>query len=214
MSLLKEESVPSTRFENLAEEKKEKIIEAAIEEFIERGYERASINSIIKMADISRGSFYTYFEDKDDILSYIINSFTAKSTEFIINTLKESNGDIIEMMIRLYDIHIKFKKEHPNSILSLFNTMAERVFSLKKAYSDKEIIDHDFFKSKNGERLCELLWENSNEHLKKYTRQKFTSLIELIFAVAFKSVITAEICGEVAARNQMVDWLGFIKNGI
>lgn len=124
--------MPSTRFENLAEEKKEKIIEAAIEEFIERGYERASINSIIKMADISRGSFYTYFEDKDDILSYIINSFTAKSTEFIINTLKESNGDIIEMMIRLYDIHIKFKKEHPNSILSLFNTMAERVFSLKK----------------------------------------------------------------------------------
>ena len=49
--------MPSTRFENLAEEKKEKIIEAAIEEFIERGYERASINSIIKMADISRGSF-------------------------------------------------------------------------------------------------------------------------------------------------------------
>ena len=89
MSLLKEKGVPSTRFENLAEEKKEKIIEAAIEEFIERGYERASINSIIKMADISRGSFYTYFEDKDDILSYIINSFTAKSTEFIINTLKE-----------------------------------------------------------------------------------------------------------------------------
>ena len=132
MSSSKEKSVPSTRFENLAEEKKEKIIEAAIEEFIERGYERASINSIIKMADISRGSFYTYFEDKDDILSYIINSFTAKSTEFIINTLKESNGDIIEMMIRLYDIHIKFKKEHPNSILSLFNTMAERVFSLKK----------------------------------------------------------------------------------
>lgn len=206
--------MPSTRFENLAEEKKEKIIEAAIEEFIERGYERASINSIIKMADISRGSFYTYFEDKDDILSYIINSFTAKSTEFIINTLKESNGDIIEMMIRLYDIHIKFKKEHPNSILSLFNTMAERVFSLKRAYSGNEIIDHDFFKSKNGERLCELLWENSNERLKKYTRQKFTSLIELIFAVAFKSVITAEICGEAAARNQMVDWLEFIKNGI
>ena len=57
--------MPSTRFENLAEEKKEKIIEAAIEEFIEKGYERASINSIIKMADISRGSFYTYFEDKD-----------------------------------------------------------------------------------------------------------------------------------------------------
>ena len=214
MSLLKEKGVPSTRFENLAEEKKEKIIEAAIEEFIERGYERASINSIIKMADISRGSFYTYFEDKDDILSYIINSFTAKSTEFIINTLKESNGDIIEMMIRLYDIHIKFKKEHPNSILSLFNTMAERVFSLRRAYSGNEIIDHDFFKSKVGERLCELLWENSNEHFKKYNRRKFTSLTKLIFTVAFRSVIRAEICDEITAREQMVEWFGFIRNGV
>ena len=206
--------MPSARFLKLKGPKKIKILEAAMKEFLMHPVTMVSINQIIKSAGISRGSFYTYFEDKDDILSYIINSFTAKSTEFIINTLKESNGDIIEMMIRLYDIHIKFKKEHPNSILSLFNTMAERVFSFKKTYSDKEIIDHDFFKSKNGERLCELLWENSNEHLKKYTRQKFTSLVELIFAVAFKSVITTEICGESAARNQMVDWLGFIKNGI
>lgn len=214
MSLNKEEIVPSARFDNLAEEKKEKIIEAAIEEFVEKGYERASINSIIKMANISRGSFYTYFEDKDDVLSYIINSFTAKSTEFIISTLKESDGDIIKMMIRLYDVHIKFKKEHPKSILSLFNAMAERVFSLKRAYSDKDIIGHDFFKSKAGERLCELLWENSNEHFKKYNRRKFTSLTKLIFTVAFRSVIRAEICDEITAREQMVEWFGFIRNGV
>ena len=206
--------MPSARFENLAEEKKEKIIEAATEEFVEMGYERASINSMIKKAGISRGSFYTYFEDKDDILSYIINSFTAKSTVFIIKTLKESNGDIIEMMISLYDFYSKYKKEYPYSILFLFKTMAERVFSLKKAYSDKCSIEFDYFKTEGGKIFCEVLQENSNELFKKYTKQKFVSLIELIFALAFKSVITAEIFGEIEAREQMVEWFGFIRNGI
>ena len=63
--------MPSDRFLKLEKEKQERIIKAARREFSHVPYERASINKIIQYAGISRGSFYTYFEDKEDLLAYI-----------------------------------------------------------------------------------------------------------------------------------------------
>ena len=63
--------MPSERFYRLSEEKRKTICEAAIREFARVTMDKVSINQIIKNADISRGSFYTYFEDKWDIVSYI-----------------------------------------------------------------------------------------------------------------------------------------------
>ena len=39
-------------------------------------------------------------------------------------------------------------------------------------------------------------------------------MTKLIFTVAFRSVIRAEICDEITAREQMVEWFGFIRNGV
>ena len=44
-------------------------------------YEKASINQIIKEADISRGSFYQYFEDKDDLYFFLIDT-VIKTTSY------------------------------------------------------------------------------------------------------------------------------------
>ena len=51
--------MPTQRFLKLKEEKKQVILEAAVHEFSRVPYSSASINQIIKEADISRGSFYT-----------------------------------------------------------------------------------------------------------------------------------------------------------
>ena len=47
------------------------IREAAIREFSRVPLDKVSINKIVKYADISRGSFYTYFQDKEDVFQYI-----------------------------------------------------------------------------------------------------------------------------------------------
>ncbi len=60
---------PRPRFENLEEEKKEKILEAAADEFGKHGFDAASINRIIKRAGISKGAAYYYFDDKGDLYS-------------------------------------------------------------------------------------------------------------------------------------------------
>ena len=67
--------MPTQRFLNLKESKKNAILEAAAHEFARVPYSAASINQIIKEAEISRGSFYTYFEDKDDLMRYMLRGF-------------------------------------------------------------------------------------------------------------------------------------------
>ena len=51
---------------NLEKDKQERLVDACMEEFSSYTFSDASINRIIKRAEISRGSFYQYFEDKED----------------------------------------------------------------------------------------------------------------------------------------------------
>ena len=64
--------MPTERFLRLPKEKIEAIRIAAAKEFMRVPLEEASINRIVHDADISRGSFYTYFEDKQDLLKWLI----------------------------------------------------------------------------------------------------------------------------------------------
>ncbi len=60
--------MPKETFMNLPDAKKNKIIRAAKKEFERVPYEQASIKNIVEDANIARGSFYQYFESKEDLL--------------------------------------------------------------------------------------------------------------------------------------------------
>lgn len=60
--------MPKETFLNLPEEKKKKIIKAAQNEFERVPLEQASIKNIVENAGIARGSFYQYFESKEDLM--------------------------------------------------------------------------------------------------------------------------------------------------
>ncbi len=66
---------PFDTFYNLLEEKRKKIIDNSVKEFSDNPFSEVSINKIIKKTEISRGSFYTYFEDKYDLLIYLLATF-------------------------------------------------------------------------------------------------------------------------------------------
>jgi AcrR family transcriptional regulator len=50
------------------DERVKEILTAAGEEFLEKGYEAATMDSIAKRAGLSKGALYHHFEGKDDIL--------------------------------------------------------------------------------------------------------------------------------------------------
>ena len=79
--------MPTDRFARLPAEKKEIIRMAAISEFIRVPFEKVSINKIVQNADISRGSFYTYFEDKRDLLQYVFSDILMQAYDFLKKSL-------------------------------------------------------------------------------------------------------------------------------
>ena len=61
------------KFEKLSEEKRIKIITAALEEFSTYGYENASTNRIVEKAEISKGALFHYFKSKKGLYLYLID---------------------------------------------------------------------------------------------------------------------------------------------
>ena len=75
--------MPTKAFERLQEEKKQKIINAALIEFSENTVDSASVNSIAKRAGVSRTTLYYYFSDINDIFSVVIDGIMMKFKEHI-----------------------------------------------------------------------------------------------------------------------------------
>lgn len=91
-------------FYNLPEEKRQRIIDAIMKEFAGSTTEKVSINRIVKSANISRGSFYQYFDDKVDLVEVLTTAFIDITIEKIFKALKNSNGDIFYTYEKLFDI--------------------------------------------------------------------------------------------------------------
>ncbi len=52
---------------------REKLMEYARQEFLEKGYMKASLRSICKKAGVTTGALYFFFQNKEDLLSAIVD---------------------------------------------------------------------------------------------------------------------------------------------
>ncbi len=64
-------------------ERKNELLQSALEEFAAKSYHNASLNLIIKNAHISKGTFYYHFTDKEELYLYLIKSAFYAKWEFI-----------------------------------------------------------------------------------------------------------------------------------
>lgn len=65
--------IAAERFNNLPEEKKERILTVASEEFSQKGYAGTSINSIVGRLGIAKGSLFQYFGTKDGLFRFVFS---------------------------------------------------------------------------------------------------------------------------------------------
>jgi AcrR family transcriptional regulator len=73
---LDETQLPSKRKRQIAA-RREQIIQAAAHLFASQGFHRTTTKDIAEAADVSEGTLYNYFENKDDLLIGIMEMLTA-----------------------------------------------------------------------------------------------------------------------------------------
>lgn len=106
--------MPKSTFFNLPEEKREKIMESAIDEFAQNSYQKGSINRIVERAEIAKGSFYQYFEDKKDLFKYILEKSGEEKMVYLTHILGDLDKlDFFHTIRELYIGGIRFGQEHP-----------------------------------------------------------------------------------------------------
>jgi len=101
-------------FLNLPEAKQARIIEAALEEFADKGYPQASLNVIVARSGIAKGSLYQYFTDKTGIFLYIFD-FAISLVRRLLVQVKESTLEE-DFFIRLEKsllAGVAFIRQHP-----------------------------------------------------------------------------------------------------
>lgn len=106
-------------FDRLPKEKRERILRAAVEEFADNGFEHTSIQQIAKKANISVGSVYKYFENKETLFTMVIQTGLF-SLEDLLNNLSESDEDIFFKAEKIIKTIIQFSKAQPEYI-KLYN---------------------------------------------------------------------------------------------
>jgi AcrR family transcriptional regulator len=66
--------------------KRTAMMQAAVEIFSERGYQAATIRDIVKEADVSIGTFYFYFPDKETLFVHLYE----ETADFLLHTLQQA----------------------------------------------------------------------------------------------------------------------------
>ena len=149
--------MPKQTFFNLSNSKQERIIQAAVDEFGAHPYLKTSINRIIKKAEISKGSFYQYFNNKKDLYKYILDQVTEAKMKFLGEKMKNYQElDFFEMLRELFVGGIQFKKEYP-----LYSEIGDRILnsnneSLKEEiYAESKPKSNEFFEQLLNEAVQE-----------------------------------------------------------
>jgi AcrR family transcriptional regulator len=106
--------MPKPTFLNLPEEKREKIISAAVDEFADYGFESASINRIVANSGIAKGSFYQYFENKMDVFMHLLSVIEQEKMDYFQDKHPPSNHlDTFEYFRWMMKAGMEFNSAYP-----------------------------------------------------------------------------------------------------
>lgn len=148
--------MPKETFFNLPDEKRERVIEAAMDEFATRPYYKARVTAIADNAGIAKGSFYQYFEDKLDLFKHIMDLAVNKKLEYIDNDMMANKDkySFFELLRGVYLSGIRFAKENPRLV-----AIADKLLNDKdlqsEIWGEYKDVSSDFFQQLLEEGVAE-----------------------------------------------------------
>lgn len=118
------------------------IIQVALDEFLTKGYEGASMEGIARKARISKGGLYHHFRSKDEILLYANRKFDEPLNEIRIQASKKSSAE--KGLLYYLEHYLKYWKQHQREIVFYSLSMTKildspDLWQMYEAYIEKYI---------------------------------------------------------------------------
>lgn len=132
---------------------RQRIIEAAMQEFSARGYGSASLNTVCAEHGISKGIIYHYFKDKDELYLLCVEECFKELTEYMKTKMCAFEGTWEEKLQAYFAARFRFFVENP-LYLGIF---ADAAFSPPPTLGDKIAVCRREFDELNISVLTEFL---------------------------------------------------------
>lgn len=102
-------------FLNLPEDKKTRIMDAAILEFADKGFGQASVNSIVGRLGISKGSIFQYFNNKTSLFFYIFDYAVSLVKRTLVQVKQDTEDEeVFERIRKSLLAGVAFIQKHPH----------------------------------------------------------------------------------------------------
>ncbi|NGP60466.1 TetR/AcrR family transcriptional regulator [Paenibacillus thiaminolyticus] len=173
--------MPKQTFFNLSEDKRRKLMSAMKEEFSRVPLHEASVANIVQTAGIPRGSFYQYFEDKDEAFYFLLEQHTKDNQEKFIASLQKFDGDIFDTFIEMFREMLEFQnKENRNFFRNAF---------LNMNYKMETTFTQRFNEINAGEHFLEISQLINTDKLNITNEQDLFHMMKIMMAITIQNLI-------------------------
>jgi AcrR family transcriptional regulator len=108
-----------------------KLLDAAAAEFGERGFHDAAITGITGRAGVALGSFYTYFNSKEEVFRALVREMSRATRAHVAEAVKDAPDRIAAERLGL-EAFIAFTRQHPE----LYRIVEEAQFVAPDVYRE------------------------------------------------------------------------------
>ena len=175
-----------SKWDQNKEQKEENLFETAYRLFVDKGFQQTTINDIVQMAGVAKGTFYLYFKDKYDIRDRII---IKKTYTLISEAISELESRAImtfeDQLIFIVDYIVDYL-DHNRAVLNFMHR--DLILGIYKNSFSKTIGEG------KDKTLMELFVDGamtSHYQIEK-PEYVFCMILELISTVAFSSIVLEE----------------------
>ncbi len=110
---------------------RQRILDAAEAEFGEKGFHDGSISGITQRAGVALGTFYTYFESKDEIFQALVAYMSRRIREWIGERVVDASDRLTAERLGI-EAYIEFARQHKG----IYRIISEAEFVATDAYRE------------------------------------------------------------------------------
>jgi len=110
--------------------KKDNIVEAAYQLFLEQGFDNVSVQEITERAGVAKGTFYLYFHDREELKEYVIAQKSHQLFQEAIMALRQTEiSDFEEQIVFVIDYVIEVLARNTDALKLIAKNLSFGVFS-------------------------------------------------------------------------------------
>ena len=115
----------------LSEDRKNEILDAALDVFSEMGLQEASVDDVVERSGLSKGTLYWYFKSKDRLIGALMKRFFAQELGKV-RKLQQGPGSVRDRLLRYSRDVEGVVKLMPRALTLEFYAVAVRQKSVRK----------------------------------------------------------------------------------